>query len=282
MSKVTAVMAAVMLVASAAAPSSAQPVPASPQAASPQEVAACELAMAYDILTRHGILDGAGHISMRSPVRADRIYMSKTLAASAVRPSGLQEFDLNGNVVHEDGSLTPSTEANNERFIHFAMYRARPDVGAVIHSHARDSIIFSVSPVPMRAITNMAGFIGTGVPVFEADPDGNNPSLLVTNNAIGDRLAAKLGRSETVLIRGHGDVMVGPSLPAAITRALDGRKNAQMLLEASRLGGEVSGLTEKEASTLLKSDVAAPKYRVNAWNRLVAAEVAAGAAPCPK
>jgi ribulose-5-phosphate 4-epimerase/fuculose-1-phosphate aldolase len=272
--KMTAVAAALALVAGSAGDGSAQPA-AAPAAPSGQ-TAACDLSIANHILFRHGVLDGAGHVSMRSPSRPDRFYLSRALAAASVTPADVIEFDLQGEPVTNQGDV----RLYSERFIHAAVYRARPDVRAVVHSHSPESVTFSISSVPMRAVAHTAGFVGTKVPVFESNADGRNPNILVSDNAAGDRLAQALGQSEIVLIRGHGDVIVGPSLAGATTRALDGRKNARMLLDASRLGGDVKSLSESEVATLISGERKYNEFR--AWNMLMAEEAEAGGAQCAK
>jgi ribulose-5-phosphate 4-epimerase/fuculose-1-phosphate aldolase len=208
-----------------------------------------DLVASNHILSSHGILDSYGHVSARSPTHADRFLLSRSLAPHSVTAKDILEFDLHGTPIGETAS-----RLYLERFIHSAIYRARPDVMAIVHSHSAISIAFSISNVPLRAVTHFGAFIGRHTTVFEADPDGRNPTLLIANEELGIRLAAALGQEQMILIRGHGDVIVGPSVGIATTRALNAAKNAKVLLGSYRLGGEINSLTPDEDQALTKME----------------------------
>jgi ribulose-5-phosphate 4-epimerase/fuculose-1-phosphate aldolase len=215
-----------------------------------------DLVASNHILSSQGVLDSYGHVSARSPVRADRFLLSRSLAPGSVTSEDILEFDLDGTVV--------GGTANRrylERFIHWAIYRARPDVMAIVHSHSPTSIAFSISKVPLRAVTHFGAFIGDHAAVFEADPDGKTPTLLIANNALGTRLAAALGDQQMILIRGHGDVIVGPSIRTATTRALNAAKNAKVLLDGYRLSAEITALTKDEDNALTKLETSDQEQR---------------------
>jgi ribulose-5-phosphate 4-epimerase/fuculose-1-phosphate aldolase len=215
-----------------------------------------DLVASNHILSSQGVLDNYGHVSARSPVRSDRFLLSRSLAPGSVTSEDILEFDLDGTVV--------GGAANRfylERFIHSAIYRARPDVMAIVHSHSPTSIAFSISKVPLRAVTHFGAFIGDRAAVFEADPDGTNPTLLIANSALGKRLAAALADQQMILIRGHGDVIVGPSVGIATTRALNAAKNAKVLLDGYRLGGEITSLTKDEDNALTKLETSDQEQR---------------------
>ncbi len=125
-----------------------------------------------------------------------------------------------------------------ERFIHSAIYRARPDIGAIVHSHSPAVIPFSVvSEAPLRPIFHMAGFIGTKAPIFEIrDVAGDASDMLVRTPELGDALAGCLGNSATVLMRGHGSTCVGDDVKQAVFRAIYLEVNARIQIDASHLG----------------------------------------------
>jgi ribulose-5-phosphate 4-epimerase/fuculose-1-phosphate aldolase len=215
-----------------------------------------DLVASNHILSSQGVLDRYGHVSARSPVRSDRFLLSRSLAPGSVTSEDILEFDLDGTVI--------GGTANRlylERFIHSAIYRARPDVMAIVHSHSPTSIAFSISKVPLRAVTHFGAFIGDRAAVFEADPDGKNPTLLIANKALGARLAAALGDQQMILIRGHGDVIVGPGVSIATTRALNAAKNAKVLLDGYRLSGEITSLTKDEHNALTKLETSDQEQR---------------------
>jgi ribulose-5-phosphate 4-epimerase/fuculose-1-phosphate aldolase len=225
-----------------------------------------DLVASNHILSAQGVLDNYGHVSARSPVRSDRFLLSRSLAPKSVRSEDILEFDLDGQVI---GDAT--NRLYLERFIHSAIYRARPDVMAIVHSHSPTSVAFSISKVPLRAVTHFGAFIGDRATVFEADPDGKNPTLLISNEALGMRLAAALDNQQMILIRGHGDVIVGPSVGIATTRALNAAKNANILLDGYRLGGEITSLTNSEGNELTKLETSDQEQRE--WTTLKASAV---------
>jgi HCOMODA/2-hydroxy-3-carboxy-muconic semialdehyde decarboxylase len=215
-----------------------------------------DLVASNHILSSQGVLDNYGHVSARSPARSDRFLLSRSLAPGSVTSEDILEFDLDGTVV---GGAAKRVYL--ERFIHSAIYRARPDVMAIVHSHSPTSITFSISKVPLRAVTHFGAFIGDRAAVFEGDPEGKNPTLLIANNELGTRLAAALGDNQMILIRGHGDVIVGPSVSIATTRALNAAKNAKVLLDGYRLGGEITSLTKDEDNALTKLEASDQEQR---------------------
>src|SRR5436190_22660265 len=113
------------------------------------------LVAAYRILAQQGVLDGFGHVSARHNRAANRFIMSRSLAPELVTAGDLIEFDLDGNAVDSKGRALYS-----ERFIHAEIYKARPDVRAVVHNHAPSLIPFGVTTVPLRPMYHMAAFIG--------------------------------------------------------------------------------------------------------------------------
>jgi ribulose-5-phosphate 4-epimerase/fuculose-1-phosphate aldolase len=146
------------------------------------------------------------------------------------------EFDQNSNPIDQRGRPMYS-----ERFIHGELYRARPDVQSVVHAHSPAVIPFGVTGVALRPIMHMAGFLPQTVPVFEIrDVAGPDNGMLVTDRTIGAVLAKSLGTSSSVvLMRGHGMAVVGPSVRHAVFRAIYTQLDAQIELEALKLGSVV-------------------------------------------
>ncbi|MGQ3031262.1 MAG: class II aldolase/adducin family protein, partial [Ferrovibrionaceae bacterium] len=160
-----------------------------------------------------------------------------------------------------------------ERFIHGEIYRARPDVQAVVHSHAATVIPFGVSQMPLRPIFHMAGFLRGPAPIFEIrDHAGEASDLLIRNRELGVALADSLGGNAVVLMRGHGATIVGNSLPQAVYRAIYTAVNAGLQSEALRLG-EVTFLTEGEADAAAASNDGQLMRAWNLWKRQAAEAV---------
>jgi ribulose-5-phosphate 4-epimerase/fuculose-1-phosphate aldolase len=212
------------------------------------------------ILADFGVLDGFGHVSARHPTNPDRFLMSRSLAPALVTADDIMEFDLDGNAVDARGR-----SLFLERFIHAEIYRARPDVMSVVHTHSPGVIPFSVSKVPMRAMYHNPSFLAVGVPVWDIRTDFGETNMLVSNSAIGKSLAQALGDKPVVLMRGHGDVAVGPSVRMAVFRAYYTDVNAKLQSQAIALGGEVNYLTQAEGEKADKTNFAVIDRIWNLW-----------------
>lgn len=195
------------------------------------------------ILAEFGVVDGFGHVSARHPTNPNHFLMSRSLAPALVTADDLMEFDLDGNPVDERGR-----SVFLERFIHAEIYRARPDVMSVVHTHSPGVIPFSVSQVPLRAMFHNPAFLAVGVPVWDIRKDFGDTSMLVNNAELGKSLAAALGDKPVILMRGHGDVTVGPTVKMAVFRAYYTDVNARLQAQALALGGEPNYLTPGEGA----------------------------------
>lgn len=202
------------------------------------------IADASRILAGLGILDAFGHVSVRSPRRADRFLMSRSLAPALVGPGDIIELDLDGNCVSD-----PAARPFLERFIHAELYRLRADVGAVVHSHSPDVLPFTVVPTArMRPICHICGFLaGTPAPFDVADHAGPGTDLLIRESATGAALARHLADKAVVPMRGHGFTAVGETIEQATFRAVYTARNCRIEREA-RMLGEPLFLTDEEAA----------------------------------
>jgi ribulose-5-phosphate 4-epimerase/fuculose-1-phosphate aldolase len=200
-----------------------------------------DLVAANHILYAQSVLDGYGHVSARHDTNADRFWLARSMAPGLVTADDIMEFDLSGEPVDGQGRPTYA-----ERFIHSEIYRRRPDVKAIVHSHSPAVIPFGVTSVPLKPIFHMSGFLGTGVPVFEIREIAGDTDMLVRNPGLGAALALRLGDKSAALMRGHGSVAVGISLPQAVFRAVYLEVNARLQSEAMKLGS-INFLTSEEA-----------------------------------
>lgn len=210
-----------------------------------------ELVLANHILSNEGVLDAYGHVSVRDERNPGQFLLAQHLPASVVTASDIIVYDLNTKPVSD-----PKAPGYSERFIHGEIYKARPDVMAVIHTHSPDVIPFTVTSVPLRPMIHMAGFIPQNVPVFEIrDAGGGETDLLIRSNELGHALAAKLGGGPLVLLRGHGAVVAGPSLHVAVGWAYYLGLNARTELQALAMGGgKVTFLNSAEAEHATMQD----------------------------
>jgi ribulose-5-phosphate 4-epimerase/fuculose-1-phosphate aldolase len=205
-----------------------------------------ELVAANHILAQQGIVDGFGHVSARHNHNPNRYLLSRSLAPELVTADDIMEFDLDSSPVDAKGRTMYT-----ERFIHGEIYKARPDVKAVVHNHSPSVIPFGVSTVPLRPVYHMAAFIGDGVPVFDIRKAAGITDMLVGSTALGRALAQALGSKSAVLMRGHGASVVGSSLPIAVGRSIYLELNARILLQALALGGEITYLDPDEARKVI-------------------------------
>lgn len=205
-----------------------------------------DLVVANRILVRYGVLDGMGHISVRHNLDRNRFLLSQSRAPELVTSDDILEYDMNGVAVDLNGRPQYS-----ERFIHAEIYKARPDVNAIVHNHSPTVIPFGVSNVPLRPIYHMASHMKEGVPVFDIREDFGITDMLVTSPERGRSLVKSLGESASVLMRGHGIAVTGPALPYAVGRSIYTQINADLQLKAISLGGNINYLHPGEAQAQL-------------------------------
>ncbi len=193
-----------------------------------------DLVIANRILAHEGVLDAYGHVSVRHPSKPDRFLISCSRAPELVTKQDIVEYHLTGEPVQKDGR-SPYLE----RFIHGAIYEARPEVISVIHSHAEDTLPFGLTREPLRAVIHNASRMGLHVPVWDIRDAFGDTNMLVSNVAQGRDLAHALGENSVVLMRGHGFAAAGQNLREVVGLAVYVPKNARVLLNALRFSGVV-------------------------------------------
>ncbi len=193
------------------------------------------------ILAGHKVLDAYGHLSARSDRNPERFVMTRSRSPAIAEIGDVMEFDLESNAIGGD-----TRKPFLERFIHGQIYRARPDVMAIVHSHAVSVIPFGISSAKLRPVFHMGAFLHGGVPIFEIREPGGMTDMLITSNYLGKSLAGSLGACSCVLMRGHGYSTVGDSITEAVYRAIYTDVNAQVQLQAHSLGGAINFLEDEE------------------------------------
>jgi ribulose-5-phosphate 4-epimerase/fuculose-1-phosphate aldolase len=208
-----------------------------------------DLVLANHILFNNGVVDAFGHVSVRHDARADRFLLARNMAPGNVTADDIIEFNLDGEPINANGR-----RVYLERFIHSEIYRAHPEIKAVVHSHSHAIVPLSVvKDFPLRPIFHMAGFIGKAAPVFEIrDVGGNATDLLISNRKFGKALADMFADSKIVLMRGHGSTVVAETLQKVVYRAVYAEVNARYQVTASALG-PVTYLTEEEAASCVQN-----------------------------
>src|SRR5215469_1221612 len=223
-----------------------------------------DLVAANRILSDQGVVDGFGHVSARHPEEPRRFLLARSMAPGLVTADDIMEFDLDGAALDPRGRTLYV-----ERFIHSEIYKAHPEINAVVHSHSPSVIPFGVTKVPLRPIYHMSSFLGARVPVFEIrEAGGPATDMLIRTPDLGAALAQKIGTAAVVLMRGHGDVVVGRSVRQVVFRAVYTEVNAKLQSEALRLGGgEVEFLNQQEAANATATNDAVLSRPWELWKR---------------
>ena len=209
-----------------------------------------EIVYANRILADQGVLDGLGHVSARSNKNPEHFLMARSMAPALVTAADVMEFDRNGEPVDARGR-----SAYIERYIHAAIYRARPDLKSVVHSHSPELIPFGVSETPLRPVYHMGAFLGAGAPVFDIRDAAGMTDMLVRDNRVADALAKTMGSANIVLMRGHGFAAAGVDVPHMVFRAIYAQINARVQTEAMKLGPVKYLSPEEAAKATVANDV---------------------------
>jgi len=199
-----------------------------------------DLVAANRILAMEGVLDGYGHVSARSDKNPERFYMSRSVAPQLVKVADIMEHGPDSEPVGDD------RRPYLERFLHGEIYRQRPDVMAIVHSHSADVIPVGVTRSRLKPIYHMASFLFSGVPVYDIRKTRVENDLLIRDLELGRDLAKSLGKCSCVMMRGHGMTVVGDSLPEVVFRAVYTQMNARLQTAAGQLQGPIEFLSEEE------------------------------------
>jgi ribulose-5-phosphate 4-epimerase/fuculose-1-phosphate aldolase len=202
-----------------------------------------ELVIANRILAAEKVCDAFGHVSLRHPDDPKTFLLSRGRAPELIEATDIIQFTLDGATVK--GSGKPYLE----RFIHGAIYEARPDVQAVVHSHSYSVVPFSVIGERLRPIMHVCATIGAEVPVWDPQINFGDTDMLVADMAQGRDLARALSGRTSILMRGHGSTVAGGSLREAVYAAVMLEINANLQLKAQAFG-PVTFLTPGEVEKI--------------------------------
>jgi ribulose-5-phosphate 4-epimerase/fuculose-1-phosphate aldolase len=201
-----------------------------------------DLVIANRILAKEDVVDAYGHISLRHPEKPNHFFISRSLAPELIERDDIVELGLDGQPVRDE-----TRPLYLERFIHAAIFEARPDIHAVVHAHAEDTLPFGVAQAtPLRPVIHSGSFIGAHVPVWDIADEFGDTDLLVRNMDHGRDLARCLGNNNVALMRGHGFASAGRSLIEVVRMSVYLPRNARALMRAQQLGGEIKYLSDGE------------------------------------
>ena len=248
------------------------------------------MAIASRVLARHQVLDAFGHVSARSDRNPDHFVMTRSLAPELATPADMMEFDIDSEAVGGD-----TRKPFVERYIHGEIYRTRPEVMAIVHSHAMSVIPFGITGAALRPVYHMGSFLHSGAPVWDIRDKGGDTDMLIRNPALGVALAQALGPQTCVLMRGHGStvsnrylgraladtlgrcacalmrghgfVAVGSSIAEATFRAIYTDGNARIQLQAESLGGPINFLSDAEGRLTTAGNQNAMERPWNLWKQ---------------
>ena len=207
-----------------------------------------DLVAANRILAMQGVLDAYGHVSVRSDTAKHGFLMSRSLAPQLVTAKDIQEYGFDSEPVGD------GRKPYLERFIHGEIYKTRPDVMAVVHSHSDSVIPFGISKTALKPVYHMASFLWSGVPVFDIRRERDENDLLIRDRPLGAALARSLGQCACVLMRGHGMTIVGENLPEVVFRAVYTEMNAKLQMQAASLEGPLTFLSDEEGRRATESN----------------------------
>ena len=232
--------------------------PASAGPASPQLIE--DLVAANRVLADQGVVDGFGHVSVRHDKNSNRYLISRSLAPALVTAADIMEYDLDSRPVDPRGR-----DLYSEVFIHGEIYKVRPDVNAVVHSHAPSVIALGVAGILPRPVYHMSSFIGGGLPVFDIRKEmGEDTNMLVRTAERGRSLARVLGQRPAALMRGHGAVITANALPLVVFRSIYLQTNSALQAQALSLNPNSTFLTEREAE-LVDKELWDQNRHLRAW-----------------
>ena len=221
-----------------------------------------DLVAASRILADHGVLDAYGHVSARSDKRPEHFLMSRSRAPALVTAADMVEWNADSEAATGD-----KRKGFIERYIHGEIYRARPEVMAVVHSHSPSVIPFGVTKTKLRPIYHMGSFLWSGAPVWDIRKVREENDLLVRDRPLGAALAGALGKCNCVLMRGHGMTVVGAAVPEVTFRAIYTEMNARLQIQATQLEGPIEFLTDEEGRRSTVSNASTVERPWEVWKK---------------
>lgn len=185
--------------------------------------------LANRILANEGLFDAFGHVSVRNPENPGTFFQSSSVSPEFVAFDDILEIDLDGNVV-----TNTDKKPYGERVIHSAILKARPEINAVYHGHPFEVIPFSSTNIDIKPVIYPGSMFYEGVPLYDAYDV--SCGMLVTSREEGARLARVLGDKRGLIMRDHGLVVVGESVPLMVNGAIFLRDNAKVQYQTLLLG----------------------------------------------
>jgi ribulose-5-phosphate 4-epimerase/fuculose-1-phosphate aldolase len=172
-----------------------------------------------------------GHVSVRLPDNKGFLLMMARVPEPPIDADEVMMFDYEGN------KLRGQTATPYEITLHTEIFRTRPDVNSIVHSHPHMATALTTVGKTVYALTQQSKQFGKGVPVFKGD--------FINDREIGAELADCLGDHTAALMKGHGCVTVGRHVPDAVTTVLYLEQAAKQQIWAASLGGQAELLPQR-------------------------------------
>jgi ribulose-5-phosphate 4-epimerase/fuculose-1-phosphate aldolase len=199
-----------------------------------------DIVAANRILATENVVDAFGHVSARHPENPFHYLIARALPPELITAEDIMEITLNGEVVNGD-----TRKPYLERYIHGAIYEARPDVRSVVHSHSHSVIPYSVTDEKLRPVVHSCATIGCHIPVWDAQTTFGDSNMLISSMDMGRDFAKVLGPNNASLMRGHGCTVIGRTVREAVYTAVYLEVNANLQMQASRFS-PIKFLTDGE------------------------------------
>jgi len=215
-----------------------------------------KVASACNILAIEGHSDNIlGHVTARIPGEEAFLMKPHSFGFEEIRPNHLIVCNFEGQKIRGD------YERHSEVFIHSEIYRARPDVGCVVHSHPPYATAFGSLRRPLRPVSHEGSIFFDGLPLFDFT------TALIRTPELGVKVAESLGSCRGVLMKNHGSTVVGESVEVATLYAVFLEKAARIQLMAMA-SGEPSWSSDEEAKVKYEQ-IYTPHRLASMWNYFV-------------
>ncbi len=205
-------------------------------------IAIQDLVIANRIMAHEGVIDDFGHVAVRNPLNPDHYFISCSRSPELVDREDIMEMDMNDQPIDQRGR-----SMYKERVIHSAIFKARPDVNAVVHHHAKELLPFTITGMheKFRPAMHLAAVLGKHIPFWDSQTDFGDTNMLIETPEQGDSCARALGPNTCLMLRGHGANCVAANLQQVVFISVQMRENAALLLHALPMGA-VTYLTDGE------------------------------------
>jgi ribulose-5-phosphate 4-epimerase/fuculose-1-phosphate aldolase len=214
------------------------------------------LALSCNILAYEGHWDNIlGHVSVRIPGKERILMKPHSFGFEEIRSEHVIEVDLDGNKV--GGKY----ERHSEVFIHTEIFKARPDVQCVVHSHPPHAIALGSLSQPLRPISHEGNIFYEGLPLFDLT------TALIRTPELGVEVAKSLGKCRGLLMKNHGSTVVGESIEVATLYAIFLEKAARIQLMATASGDP--SWTSDEESAIKYEQIYTPHRLGSMWDYFV-------------